>query len=185
MTMLGLIFDKSYEHVKVNNCLSRELSNNLKNQWLLDGGLKGGKFNPTLEIVRYSFYTRQDCQSVSKDDVRRLYVEVIEYLLYAYNSNIKLRSKLSNFPYLHKNVQIVIYIVPNENQLGEIGSVKGFRDKVIFTYETADNSYVRDTETFEEAYYKVYGREWDPFKYGECTISNQLESSSAGDSGSR
>lgn len=164
MTFLSVFFQSPSEHEKINNRFSRQLSKNLHSYWGLNGGWCGGKLNPTLDIVRFNYDLNQ---SLDKDEIRKVYVDVMEYMLHMYNTNGKLRGSLGEFPFRNKNIQIIIHLIPNENKLGKISSVKGFQDKVIFTYVTDDMSYVRDEETFEEAYFKVYGREWDPFKY-EC-----------------
>ncbi len=160
---MGSLFDTTPDHVRLNGILSKIISDNLSSEWGLEGGWCGGKLNPTLDIVRFNYDSNE---SLEKDDIRKLYVEVIEYMLYVYNTNDKLRSSLGEFPFRNRNLQITINFPANESKVGKIKYVRGFQDKVIFAYFTDDMSYVRDEETFEEAYFKVYGRVWDPFKYG-------------------
>lgn len=166
MTFLGVFFDRPSDHERINNRFSREISKNIQQQWNVCGGMNGGKLNPTLENVSYNFdYYNGPC-IVDKDAARRLYIDVVEYILYAYNTNSLLKDSLSNYPYEHRNINAIINLVANEGRLGEIECVKGFKDRVIFSYVTKDLSYITDVETFEEAYFKVRGRAWDPFQYG-------------------
>lgn len=172
-TFLGILFDSPSSHERLNNQFSRSLSKNINSCWELSGGMDGGKLNPTLEIVSYTFRTKNDSCVTDKDSARKLFVDIVDYLLASYNSNQSLKDSYSNYPYLPKNIQIVLYLTPNEDELGQIDAIVSFRDKVIFYYVTNERVHGRETETFEEAYFKVYGREWDPFKYGDCQKSER------------
>lgn len=163
LLIVGSLFETAPKHIKLNNAISKTISENLYSYWGLKGGWCGGKLNPTLDIIRFNYDSNQ---SLDKDQIRKLYVDVIEYMLHMYNTNDKLRENLGEFPFRNRNIQISINFLCNESIVGKIKYVAGFRDKVIYSYVTSDNSFVRDEETFEEAYFKVYGREWDPFKYG-------------------
>ncbi|MFN4174353.1 MAG: hypothetical protein ACK4HV_04545 [Parachlamydiaceae bacterium] len=151
----------------MNGVVTEDVSENIALQWGLEGGWCGGRLNPTLDIVRFKYVSDQ---SLEKDDIRKLYIEVIEYMLYAYNSNEKLRCSFGEFPFKNKNLQIKIKFPANDCKVGKIKYVAGFEDRVIFSYVTDDMSYKRDSETFDEAYFKVYGKAWDPYRYGRYEI---------------
>lgn len=164
--VLGMLFTSPSPHERINNNFSKKLSNNINSHWGLTGGMDGGKLNPTLEIVRFTFRTKADSCVTEKDSARKLFVDVVDYLLAGYNCNQSLKDSYSNYPYLSKNIQINLYLTPNENKMGEIFVVVSFRNKLTF-YRVSDNaSDPGETETFEEAYFKVYGKAWDPFGYG-------------------
>ena len=119
MTFLNFFFQNPSEHEKINDRFSKQLTKKIYQEWQLVGGMNGGKFNPTLEIVSYNFDTLTNSFEMDKASIRKLYIDVIEYLLNTYNNNPTLRNSLSNYPYLHKNIQIIIHLTPNENKLGQ------------------------------------------------------------------
>ncbi len=155
-------------HLNVSTKLSKHISQNIQSNWCLNGHLNGGKFDPKIEVVSYEYHSKK---SLNKAEIRKLYVDVVEYTLFVYNTSLKLRDKLSNYPFIHNNVEIYIIFDPNENDIGKIKYVNGLRNKVFYIYSIEDHSYKSEVETFEEAYFKVYGRAWDPFKYGDCQKS--------------
>ncbi len=158
------LFAGDYSHVSCNQKLSKAISSNIKKSWNIDGFLNGGKFNPVLEEVSYQFYSKMP---TSKEEGRKLFIEVVEYILYAYNSNENLKHKYSNFPFSIHNVQLNIRFSSNVD-VNQIQNIINFKNKIFFYYVTIDGAILYDKETFEDAYFKVYGRDWDPFKYGVC-----------------
>lgn len=143
----------------------------IQKQWNLTGGLDGGKFAPKIENLNFTFYS---CEPASIEESRKMIVEVMEYILYVYNSNNDRQLNLNNYPYVPSNLEIYIKFISNK-QAGTLKYVSNLNNTIYYRFNTIDRSYDGEQETFDEAYYKLRGKEWDPYKYGN-TLDNDLKS---------
>lgn len=136
----------------------------INQEWDLKGGIVGGKFAPTLEKNYFIFYS---CKQATIDEARKLTVDVLDYIIHVYNDSDPKLLNLSNYPYTTSNIEIYIHFLANQSE-GDIKYTTNIKNRIFFQLVTPDNSYKVIKENFEEDYFRIYGKKWDPFKYGEC-----------------
>lgn len=163
--IFGIIEGASYH--KYNNQLVRCINPQIRDFWCLQGGMCGGKLSPTLEVIDFAFWSDE---YPSKERARQIFLEVTDYILFNYNSSEKLRPFLVNYPFNPRNVEVTIFFYKVSLE-GEIETVSGFKDKIF--YKRVSTEFIckkkLEYEDFDEAYYSVYGKKWDPYKYGESS----------------
>lgn len=156
-----------------NNQLVRCINSQIRDFWCLHGGMCGGKLSPTLEVIDYAFWSNEH---PSKERARQIFLEITDYILFNYNSSERLRPFLVNYPFNPRNVEVTIFFYKVSLE-GEIETVSGFKDKIFYKRVSTELNCKQklEYEDFDETYYSVYGKMWDPFKYGN-TLDNDIKS---------
>lgn len=154
-------------HYNYNNSIQRCINPQIRSNWNVLGGMCGGKLSPTLEVIDFAFWSDEH---PSKERARQIFLEVTDYILFNYNSSEKLRPFLVNYPFNPSNVEVTIFFYKVSLE-GEIETVSGFKDKIFYKRVSTELICKKklEYEDFDEAYYSVYGKKWDPYKYGESS----------------
>lgn len=159
-------FCEDNSQVKKNNFLQRSINPEIQKYWNLSGGMNGGILSPNLKKINFGYWSSL---TPTKEEARKLYLEISEYILFVYNCDEKIRPFLDNYPYLPTNIGLTIFFPKNSSSSENIDAVSGFKDWVTYTFGN-DQELKKikiEYEKFDEAFQSVYGKKWDPFKYGE------------------
>lgn len=173
MTFLLLIFflfttaDAAEFYYNYNNKIQRCINPQIKANWNVQGGMCGGQLSPNLKKISMAYWSDE---TPSKERARELYIDIIEYVLYVYNSNEVIRPYLDKYPYTPENVDVTIFFL-NVHDIGEVHTVGNFGNRINYARE-GENKYQKtdlELENFSDAFKLVRGKEWDPYKYGYCS----------------
>jgi hypothetical protein len=162
-SFFGLFKNKESLHVQLSHKISRPFAKRIAKKYGMNGSGGGGAFINTINEVCFFFDTKR---SISINECRREYVEMLTEILCLYNHNEEVRPHLRNYPFTAKNINIFIIYNDDPNIC--------IKDRVYTANATGGTIYyrIRNTnttndedyyeETFEEAYFKVYGKAWEP-----------------------
>jgi hypothetical protein len=128
--------------------------------------MNGGILSPNLKKINFGYWSSL---KPTKEEARKLYLEISEYILFVYNNDENVRPFLDNYPYSPTNIGLTIFFPKNSTSSKEIDAVSGFKDLITYSY-----AYDKDLpkikieyEKYDEAFESVYGIKWDPLKYGD------------------
>ncbi|MCB1114001.1 MAG: hypothetical protein KDK62_04530 [Chlamydiia bacterium] len=150
-------------HVRLSRQISDPYISEMSKQYCFKYFGGGGAFLNTVNEISIIFVSPY---VISLDECRLQYVRMIETLLKKYNSNEEIRPYLGNYPFEPKNLEILIVynLDPNLSIPNRVYSVTMINGVIFFEIKDTDSvapeNYIK--EPFEEAYFKVYGKEWTP-----------------------
>ena len=158
-------FRKEPEYITLSDkILLPELARIKKEKgYLYAGG--GGSFYSNVKSIALTFTINQ---SPSLPEARKIYTELVEAIVEKYNANEKIRPYLDNYPFLPKNVEILLLfklsdLNKHEPTVGSINMIRGNLRIALVCPETGQEIY-RLTEPYDETYRLVYGHERDNSK---------------------
>jgi hypothetical protein len=121
----------------------------------------GGGMADSVNIICLSFQIRKP---LTKEELRYILIDCVEEILAAFNANEEIRPYLLNYPFLPKNVEMVIFITdPTGRDLYDptIAVASATNGKVNYFTNDPDNEFrykSEFTESYEEALKIVRGK---------------------------
>lgn len=154
--------DSEDYYVKLSHKISDQYSRDMLSQHGFRQFGSGGGFYYNVDHISIIYFSEK---MVTKDEARKLYLEVVEGLIARYNADIPIRPYLSKYPFDQKNMDITIRFNP-QSPLTYI-SYSPYGDVIIFHVRKGlePSKYDTTEEPYEEAYKIVFGHERKP----ECS----------------
>lgn len=161
--LFGLFKKPDPIHIQLSDQISVPFAKRMAKKYGMKGSGGGGAFIDTVNKVSIFFDTNR---AISLDECRQEYVDMITEMLYLYNHNEEIRPYLGTYPFTAKNISIFtiynddprICIKDRVFTANVLYGTINFRIKNI----KSANDEVYHRETFEEAYFKVHGKAWEP-----------------------
>lgn len=163
LNLTGAEFYYNYNN-RIQSCINPQICKN----WDIQGGMSGGQLSPNLKKINVCYWSKE---TPTKERARELFVDIIEYILFVYNSNESIRPYLENYPYTTENIHLTIFFLNNSDNVGEVKAVGNNTARINYS-RARENKYQRielELEDFSDAFRIVRGKEWDPYKYGYCS----------------
>lgn len=166
-TLFSSIFGSSKNeesiHIQLSNKISGPFRKRVEKKFgLYNSGGGGGYIDNVNKLI---FFFKTD-RAITIDQCRLEYVEMLTEILYLYNHNEAIRPYLSNYPFTAKNIEI--FTIYNQTPCLDINdrvyNANVFNGVLCFNITQTDTFKPEDyhKETFEEAYFKVHGKAWEP-----------------------
>ena len=155
--------EETPKHIDLSAKIRKTFTQEIAKEYSLEPMGYGGGYIDTINKVYIAFTTQR---TINLDQARIEYVNIISELLKAYNHNKEVRPYLQNYPFTPSNVEIFIIYNDDDkvNIPDRVYTVNMSEGVISFRINNepsaAHENYVR--ETFEEAYFKVYSKEWTP-----------------------
>ncbi|MCB1114726.1 MAG: hypothetical protein KDK62_08215 [Chlamydiia bacterium] len=150
-------------YIKLSDKIVKSYKKDIQKKYGLHATGGGGGFIDAINVVSITVVSEKPSNLA---DSRKQYVELVTDLLYRYNHSEEVRPFLGNYPFTAKNVRILVIYNSDPNiEVEDRVFTANMRDGLVSygvknQYMPAPDDHIR--EPFEEAYFKVYGKEWTP-----------------------
>lgn len=150
-------------HIKLSDKISGPFAKRMAEKYDMKGSGGGGAFIDKVNNVSIFFDTNR---AISIEECRQEYVDMITEMLYLYNHNEEIRPYLGVYPFTAKNIKI--FTIYNDDPRicikERVYTANVLYGDICYRIRNTDTVLPEDyyEETFEEAYFKVHGKAWEP-----------------------